>query len=93
MRLSDPETYCSAAAACVLLFLLAPPAGLLMGVMVLMCAIDDQVSQPPKQCWKIEEETGLETLYACRCHESMGNDFYFLPKGQCLYDRCNRSYK
>jgi hypothetical protein len=20
----------------------------------------------------------------CECHENMGNDFYFLPKGSCL---------
>lgn len=26
--------------------------------------------------------------YACECHRRMGNDFYFLPTGQCLYDGC-----
>lgn len=24
--------------------------------------------------------------YVCKCHERMGNDFWFLPSGSCLYD-------
>lgn len=24
--------------------------------------------------------------YECRCHERMGNDFWFLPTGRCLWD-------
>lgn len=24
--------------------------------------------------------------YQCRCHELLGNDFWFLPEDRCLYD-------
>lgn len=27
--------------------------------------------------------------YQCRCHERMGNDFYFLPMGSCLWNKCD----
>ncbi len=26
-----------------------------------------------------------DRMTTCACHERMGNDFYFLPHGNCLY--------
>jgi hypothetical protein len=25
--------------------------------------------------------------YFCKCHEKMGNDFWFLPLDRCLYEK------
>jgi hypothetical protein len=30
-----------------------------------------------------------EMAYACRCHRVLGNDYYFLPRGSCLYEKCD----
>lgn len=86
MRVS-PYTYGSAYAACGFLFLLAPPAAIVMGAIVTLNLLDELRSNPEPQCWQPDEETGLETLYACKCHERMGNDFWFLPRGSCLYGK------
>lgn len=28
-----------------------------------------------------------DCAYRCRCHAQLGNDFYFLPTGTCLYGK------
>lgn len=27
--------------------------------------------------------------YLCKCHERMGNDFWFLPTGECVYRKAS----
>lgn len=31
----------------------------------------------------------MSEKYHCSCHEKMGNDFYFLPTGECLKGECD----
>jgi hypothetical protein len=34
----------------------------------------------------------MNTRYICKCHERMGNDFWFLPRDACLHGlKCNHT--
>lgn len=36
-----------------------------------------------------QRDTVAKSGYYCRCHERLGNDFYFLPRASCLWDKCD----
>lgn len=106
MTRPDPYAYGSAYMACGLLFLLAPPAGLLMLAVVTANLVDEWTTErsAEKSRRHDEEVRRLSDNYGfgpilrygddrygtkCRCHRQMGNDFYFLPMGQCLHGKCD----
>jgi hypothetical protein len=114
VHLSSPSTYYSAYAACGLLFVIAPPAGVLLSLVVTANLVDEWRTEQRAAASRARWERMLEVsdnfgwgpilrygddryggggepkqFYACRCHKQMGNDFWFLPKGQCLYGKCN----
>lgn len=50
----------------------------------LLLALTKTTTRPDPECR--HPKTRDPARYTCRCHERMGNDFYFLPTGRCLWD-------